>query len=246
MNNKINRAADFDTFDPDNFDAGNTLSDMYDPDFIDGASTGNAGTKTVNARPGVKLQINLSITNSTAQTLKVELFSALDSITTRLKPELAVGAYAMIPATSLEGLAALIAAPTGGGVAGFNAAGNLEIRGGAGDPKCIVGCGEYPYHSLFESSKTAPFYNSYTRYTVSTDAQIDNTITHFTKTFGGGIKENQISPRSFFKPNQYQNKTIDIYAAFVIDGESGLSIPVLAGEQLRLAFFVQRWVKASV
>jgi hypothetical protein len=242
LQKKVHRAIDFDNFDPDNFNPDETRSDLYDPDFIDQASNaGGATTRTRVARPGVKLQININIINATASTILTELFSAMDSWTTRLKPALVVGAYSMVPALSLEGIAALIAAPTGGHVVGFNQAGDLEVRGAAGDPKLTIGCGEYPYISLFESTKTYPFYNSYIRYTVSTDAQIDKTIMHFKKTFGGGVNENLISPRAYFKPEQQQPKTIDIIAGFTIDGESGLSIPVLAGENLRLALFIGRW-----
>ncbi|HEX7904826.1 MAG TPA: hypothetical protein VF487_13200 [Chitinophagaceae bacterium] len=244
MQKQIN-AASFDNYDPDNF--GDVQSDLYDPDYATGEGVTNpAATKVTNARPGRKLQINLAITNATASVISAELFSAFDSWTTRLKAELVVGAYAMKPALSLEGLAALIAAPTGGGVVGFNQAGNLEVRGGVGDPKLTIACGEYPYISLFESTKNLPFFVSYVRYTVSTDNQIDNNITHFTRTFGGGVKENVISPRAYFKPNQFQNKTIDILAPFSVDGECGLSIPVLAGEAIRMAFFIQRWAKNTL
>lgn len=241
--NKNMNAAAFDNFDPDGFDNNEVVSDLYDPDFATGQAASSAPVAVKTARPGRKLQLNISITNATANQLQTELFSALDSVTTRLKPEYVSAPYNFVPALSLEGLAALIAAPTGGHVVGFNQSGNLEVRGAAGDPKLTVGCGEYPYNSLFESSKTLPFYVSYVRYTVSTDGQIDNTIYNFTRTFGGGVKENSISPRAYFKPNQFQNKTIDIMAPFVIDGESGLRIPVNAGEQLRLAFFIQRWAK---
>lgn len=245
MNRTINKAANFDNFDPDNF-GDDVISDLYDPDYATGQAQSGAATAVRNARPGKKMQINITVTNATASTITTELFSAFDSWATRLKPELVVGAYAMIPATSLEGIAALIAAPTGGGVVGFNSAGNLEVRAGAGAPKLTIGCGEYPYNSLFESTKSLPFYVSYTRYTVSTDNQIDNNISHFTRTFAGGVKSNPVSPRAYFKPNQYQNKTIDILAPFTIDGECGLSIPTLAGEQLRLALFIQRWAKNDV
>jgi hypothetical protein len=242
MYRQIN-AASFDNFDPDNFDSDEVSSDLFDPDMADGSAPAQAGgvTKVRNARPGKKLQLNISITNATASTIATEMFSALDSWTTRLKPELVVGNYSMIPALSLEGLAA---APNN--IVGFNAAGNLEVRGNAGDPKLTIGCGEYPYNSLFESTKILPFYVSYIRYTVSTDNQIDENITHFVRTFGGGVRQNVISPRAYFKPNQFQNKTIDILAPFTIDGESGLSIPVLPGEALRLAFFIQRWGKNTL
>ena len=245
MNRKVNDAA-FDNYDPDNF-GGDVTSDLYDPDFATGDGGGSqSATAVKTARPGRKLQINISVTNATAQKIHAELFSAFDSWASRLKPELVVAAYLMIPATSLEGLAALIAAPTGGGVVGYNSAGNLEVRAGAGAAKLTIGCGEYPYNALVESTKNLPFFVSYTRYTVTTDLQIDENIQHFTRSFGGGINSNVISPRAYFKPNQFQNKTIDIIAPYNIDGESGLSIPVLAGESIRLALFIQRWTKNNI
>jgi len=244
MNKQINSAA-FDNFDPDNF-GDDVVSDLYDPDYATGAAQPEAVTKVRNARPGKKLQLNISVVNATAVTLSAEIFSAFDSWTSRLKPELVVAPYNMIPATSIEGIAAIAGTPAGGNVVGFNSAGNLVVRGGAGDPLLTIGCGEYPYISLFDSTKSLPFYVSYTRYTVSTDAQIDNNISHFTRTFGGGVKSNVISPRAYFKPNQFQNKTIDILAPYPIDGETGLSIPTLAGENLRLALFIQRWGKNTL
>jgi hypothetical protein len=237
--NQINAGA-FDNYDPDYFDE--VQSDLYDPDFATGApAPQQAATKMQAARPGQKMQLNITITNSTAVALTVELFSALDSVTTRRKPELATGNYAMYPATSQDGIERLIAGTDG--TVGFNSDGDLEIRGAAADPKCLVGCGEYPYVSLFESSKVLPFKVAYLRYTVDTDAQIDNQLTHFQRTFAGGERTNVISPRAYFKPNQFQSKTIDILAPFTIDGEKGLRLSVNAGESLRFAFFIQRWAR---
>lgn len=244
MYDQVNKASKFDTFDPDNFEG--VQSDLYDPDYATGAGAG-AATSVREARVGQKLQLNVTVQNATALTQTAELFSAFDSVATRLKPELVSGTYSLIPATSLEGLAAIVATPTGGGVVGYNQSGSLEYRAvAAGQPKLTIGCNEYPYNSLVDSTKSLPFFVSYVRYTVSTDAQIDQNITHFQRTFGGGRKENVISPRAFFKPNQYQNLTIDIYAPFSVDGEKGLHIPVLTGENLRLAFFIQRWGKNTI
>lgn len=228
-------------YDPDFFSAG-VHSDLYDPNFDN--ATGQpapAATAQQVARPGQKLQLNVSITNSTAKQLLVELFSALDSVTTRKKAEYANAPYNFVPFLSFEGIAL-----AGVGCVGYNQDGNLEIKGAALDPVCTVGCGEYPYNSLVESTKVLPFNNAYLRYTVTTDLQIDNAIVHFQRTFGGGIKENRISPRAYFKPNQFQDKTIDILAPFPIDGEKGLRILVNAGESLRLAFFIQRWARNTL
>lgn len=239
-------ASAFDTYDPDAFDNDGVVSDLYDPDFATGQPGADPAVAMRTARPGKKLQINISITNATAVKLKAELFSAFDSWTTRLKPEYVVAPYNMVPALSLQGIAALVANPLGGNVVGYAQDGSLEVRGAPADPKMTIGCGEYPYNSLVDSTKTLPFYVSYIRYTVSTDAQIDNNIDHFTRTFGGGVKSNPVSPRAYFKPNQFQNKTIDILAPFSIDGESGLLIPMEAGENVRLALFIQRWGKNTI
>lgn len=229
----------------DNF-GGGVQSDLYDPEMYDpenasGEQAAPGATAIRQARPGQKLQLNISISNPTAVQLLVELFSALDSVTTRKKAEFANGAYAYVPALSFEGLAL-----AGVGCVGYNQAGNLEIKGGGADPVATVGCGEYPYNSLVESTKVLPFNVAYLRYTVDNDAQIDNNITHFTRTFGGGQKQNTISPRAYFKPNQFQAKTIDILAPFPIDGEKGLQIPVNAGENVRMAFFIQRWSRNTL
>jgi hypothetical protein len=221
---------DFDNFDPDNFDEDTFNS--YDPD----NATGKIAKAQALPRSTNKMQINISITNSTAQQLKVELFSALDSIVTRKKAEYIVGNYTFIPLASFEGQAQLDASKPN--TVGFNQDGNLEIRGNAGDPKCIISCNEYPYLSLLESTKYKPFQVTRLRYTVATDAQIDNNIKHFRQTMGGGVKENTISPRAYFKPNQFQGKTIDIDQAFTIDGRSGLLLTLNAAEVVRLSLFI--------
>lgn len=244
MYKQLQKAAGYGEFDVDNFDPDNfaAYSDEFDPDNASGESAGSAATSSRQATPGQKMQINLTITNATAQLITTELFSALDSITTRKKPELAIGNYSMIPLLTFEGLSQVALANT----AGFNQAGNLELRGNAGDPKLTVGCGEYPYSSLFESTKTLPFQISFIRLTVDTDNQIDNQITWFKRTFGGKTETNTVSPRAYFKPNQFQGKTIDILVELDIDSESGILYPVRPTESARFSLFIQRWYKPNV
>jgi hypothetical protein len=232
--------SNFNNYDPDTFGAG-VYSDLYDPNNATGADASPAATAQTVARPGQKLQFNITISNATAKQLLVELFSAFDSVTTRKKAEYANAPYNYVPFLSFEGIAL-----AGVGCVGFDQNGNLQIKGAALDPVCSVGCAEYPYNSMVESTKTLPFNVAYLRYTVDTDLQIDNNITWFARTFGGKKTQNEISPRAYFKPNQFQNKTIDILAPFTVDGEKGLQIPVNAGENVRLAFFVQRWAKNTL
>lgn len=186
-----------------------------------------------------KLQLNVSLVNNTAATLTFELFSYLDSFTRRKKTEYVQGAHLYVPQLSHEGLLRVQA--DGGGTVGFNQDGNLEILGANdadGTPKGIISCDEISYASLFQASAIMKFQVAYIRMTTTTDPQIDKTITYFSKSFSGGIKENKISPRSYFRPNQFQSKTLDVTVSFNIEIDKGLKLEVLAGETVRLSFFI--------
>lgn len=228
----------FDSFQPDNFDP--RIGGKYN-----GADEGGAYS-TATAKPGQKMQINLTIVNATAAQMTAELFQWLDSITKRLKPELVVGNYLMIPETSHEGMRRVVA-NTGGTVA-WDQNGNLTYRGNdtTPDPLFTIGCSESTYRSLFEAVAIAPFTVGFLRMTVTTSGQIDNKIKWFERTIAGGGKENQISPRSYFRPNQYQNLTIDIPINFDININSGLQIPVKAGETIVLALFIDAWTNQNL
>lgn len=226
-----------DSFDPD--------VNAFDPSIsrkMNNADGGASGAYTTQqAKPGQKMQINLTITNNTAAEMTAELFQWLDSITKRLKPELVVGTYLMIPETSHEGLRRVVA--NTGGVVSWNQAGDLNYRGldTTPDPLFVIGCSEIAYRSIFEASAIIPFRVSFLRQTVTTNGQIDKKIVWFKRTIAGGQKQNQISPRSYFRPNQYQNLTIDIPIEFDINIDSGLQIPVKAAEVVTLALFIEFW-----
>lgn len=235
LRKKLNLSS-FDTFDPDNFR--DVLN--YDPDNMSGDS-GEAGTDVRIARPGQKLQVNLTLSNPTAQNLPFEIWYAFNSCTLVRNPNYDTATYDYIPMLSFEGLQAGQV-----GVVGFGSLGQLMIRAALVDPVGTIQCGEYPYASFFEMSKSRPFFVPYFRFTCNTDAQIDNPIKHIEKTMGGGIKENIISPRAYFDPNQFQNRTIDITAGFAVDGNKGILLTVNAGESVRLSLFVQKWTKGSI
>lgn len=237
-----NFTSGFDSFDPDNFDP--TVARKVNN--ADNGS-GGAGYTTTAAKPGQKMQVNLTLTNATLVEQTVELFSFLDSWVRRRKTEyIPTGdptAYLMYPMLSYEGLLRIVAGT--GGVVGFNSSGDLIVRGDdsgmVDDPIVTVGCSEIAYASFFEASGITPFEVAYLRQTVTTDAQINKNITWFKKSFSGGIKENTISPRAYFRPNQYQPKTIDITVSFTIGIDSGLRMNLLAGETVQFAMFIQFW-----
>lgn len=229
-----------------NFDP--TVANKFDPDNYnnaDGESSG-AGTGVVVAKPGQKMQINLVLDNPTASDIVFELFSYLDSMTRRLKSEYAVGTYLYIPMSSFQGLRRVVA--NTGGVVGFDQAGALTIHGNdtVPDPIATAQCKEIAYAGFFEASATCPFIISFIRFTCETDAQIDQNITYFKKSFSGGITENTVSPRAYFRPNQFQNRTIDITVELSIGIDKGIRTTLLAGESVRLALFIQMWTNQTL
>lgn len=230
--------AAFDNFDPalaNNFDPG--MSAKYNN--ANGAST--AATQLNSAQPGQKMQFNVTLNNPSAVSLWFELFCYLDSFIDRLKTEYVTGTYHYVPLLSLEGLTAH--AGTHGGVVGFAQSGNLQIQGdlAASELSGTISCGQISYQGLQKASGITPFTISYIRYTCVTDPQIDQDVTYFTKSYSGGITANPVTPRSYFQPTQFQNFTLDLTVEMGIDIQSGIKTQLLAGENVRLAFFVTVW-----
>lgn len=209
-------------------------------------STGSAGSNVIQAAAGQKMQTNVAINNSAAIAITFELFNWLTSATRVLNPAYAVGNYHYIPLLTFQGLAAQIAGS--GGTIGFNQDGNLALHGNDATPDPIptIGCQEVAYNSFFEASSISPFQVAYFRYTVKTDAQIDNTIKWFQKTFSGGLQQNVISPRAYFKPTQFQDFVIDITVSFTIGLDSGLYLTVNTLENVRFSLFLEMWTVQGI
>ena len=223
----------FDTFDPD--------QDAFDPSMSD-----NADGPQTRQRQISKAYFDLTLTNSSEHKQTVELFSALDSFTFRRKPELLPTSgpdylnYTMHPLGTVQGNESQInnIVPVGNrtpanentadfGYVGFDELGNLVLTGAgpvgvAGNLNISVNCKQTPYNGLFRSSAIVPFRITRIRMSVTTDAQIDNEIVHFTQNFLGAKSQNTVNPRNFFSPTQFQNRIIDIPTNFRIDGNRGL------------------------
>lgn len=230
------------------------VTNAFDPDTFDPSARGSynnadgaAGTKQVSAKPGQKMQVNLAMNNAAAVALTFELFNWMNSFSKILNPAYATGNYRYIPLLTYEGIAANTTGG-GGGTVGFTAAGNLVIRGNltTPDPIGTIACSTNPYSAFFEASAIIPFQVAYIRQTSLTDAQIDNEITWFQRTFAGSKTQNNISPRSFFKPNQFQPLTVDVTIGFPVGIDAGLQVLVNAGENLRYALFINYWTRQVI
>ncbi len=208
------------------------------------ANGNEAGTTVADAKPGQKMQINLTLNNPTASNLTFEMFSYLFSQLRTQKQEYIVGAHTYIPITSLEGITAVAA--NAGGVVGFDQTGTLFIQGAPANPRGTIGCGEIPYASLFAASGITAFDIAYFRMTTTNQPQIDQNLTWFRRTMAGGVQENRISPRAYFRPNQFQNLTIDLTVSLSIGIDSGLRMVVLAGQSVTLGLFISAWTNQAL
>lgn len=236
------QGAAFDNFDPS--------VNSFDPSVMNNA-TGDgspASGSVIATKVGQKMQFNIVLNNPTAQVLSFELFNYLNSFVRILNPAYAIATYLYVPFLTYEGLTLFKAAPDHGGTVGFDAAGNLEIRGDTSvpQPSGTIACKEIGYSALFEASGITPFTVDFLRFTCLTNLQIDQPITWFKKSYSGGVVQNIISPRAYFKPNQFQNFTIDITVSFNIGIDLGLMTQLLAGENVRLAFFVTFYSKQAL
>lgn len=221
----------------------------YDPSAVGSYSNadGGASTAVVKAKPGQKMQVNLAMVNPAASALNFELFQWMTSFLKVQNTVYPVGHYLYIPLLTYEGLALAVSA-AGDGTVGFDSAGNVQIRGNHGttDPVGTITCSTTPYRAFFEASSIIPFNVSFIRQTSLTDAQIDNQITWFQRTFAGARTQNNISPRSFFKPNQFQPLTVDVTAGFPVGIDAGINVIVNTAENLRYALFIDYWTRQSI
>lgn len=231
----------------------NGASDHFDPTVnnfdpsmakynnANGASGSGSALNLVQAKAGQKMQFNVVLNNPSARSLWFEMFCYIDSFIDRLKTEYVSGTYLYVPLLSLEGLTRHAA--THGGVVGFDQSGTLQIQGdlAAAEVSGTIGCGQISYQGLHKASGITPWTVSSVRFTCLTDQQIDQDITYFTKSYSGGVTANPITPRSYFRPNQFQNFTIDLPIEAGIDIQSGLKVQLFAGENVRLSYFVTIW-----
>jgi len=216
----------------ENFDAeANSFDDEFDAD------ANNFAPKTATRSKITRSSFDLVIANPTAQTIPVELFNTLNSLTIKKRTDLAVATYSYIPQLSTQGLAA-----AGLGIVGWDQDGKLVFTSTNNAlPNATVSCSQFPYRGLFQSIVSQKFIIRRMRMTFTSAAQIDNTITHFKSSFFGSTSQNTISPREYFDPTQQQGLIVDVNGLNLpIDGKRGLLMNINTLETVRINFQVDR------
>lgn len=223
----------FDNFDPNNFDPNNFSGGISQATTnVEGKATANIDGVTV-MTGSTMAQFDIRIVNLQAIDVQVQLFSMINSIAF-----LTVAGFA---GTSLYSGAGIVSADLTSHNY-FNGAGDLVLQNAA-DALCTISCPQIPYWSLLQSSSRQPFHFKKIRLTVTNDPQIDNEMLFTENTWLGKVNSNRVTPRTYFNPNQFQGKIVDIPAAYTIDFEKGLSYKVNAAENLNLSFFVDGYRK---
>lgn len=218
----------FDSFDAGSmFDAGDSY-EMYDEY---GQPVGT-GSKKVSAVSRTESLVGLSITNSTGATQTLELFNFLNSVTKVANTTQYSSGLKPITGSNFN-------AANANDKIYFDENGNLVYNSG-GNLMTLSSTTGSPYRALFEMSGNANFVIRMIRINTSTEAQLNNSLFYFQKTALGKFSQNEISPRTFFSPNQYQNKIVDIKQAMPIDSERGIFYNVNNGEVLQLQLFLRK------
>lgn len=237
--------------------------DNFDPDFYDPESPDNydefgkrkrkgGGQSAQPMRQKAKAYFDLVFTNPTGGAITFELFNLLRSFTRLQRSDFSPNAavYGYFPLSTREGIEALInnVVPVGNrtpanesntldaGFVGFDKTGALIVTPSGAFNAATIGkvvCNQFPYSGLLESSSQQPFRITRVRMTTTNDPQISNPIVLFSNSFLGSKKQNEINPRNFFSPNQFQNRIIDVPVDYVINGQSGILYTLNAGETVQ-------------
>jgi hypothetical protein len=205
----------------------------YDPD----APMFTGANPNTPSRTRQKASFDLIMTNSHSSAVTIELFNELRTFTENLNTLLPSTGVNMIPQLSNNGLQLV-----GVGIVGYDSTGKLILTNNttAYTPVLTVDCPQYTYRALQKSSGRRPFRIVGIRMTVVNDAQIDNEIVHFTSNFLGASQRNVLSPRTFFNPQQFQTKIVDIQCNFPIDDQKGFYYKLNAGETVKWNVLIER------
>lgn len=222
----------------DSFDAGNDFdSEAYDMYDEYGQKVG-AGTKSVSAVSRRESLVTLNVVNNTGVVQTLELFNFLSSVT-KVSNTYLPNTSTLSPYTGSNYVDV-----SNDNKIYFDNSGNLIYDVAAGLLTCSSTTGA-SYRSLFEMSGIANFVIRMIRINTSTEAQLNQSLYHFQKTALGVYKQNEISPRTFFAPTQFQNKIVDIKQSLTIDSEYGIFYNVNAGENISMQLFLRKVERAT-
>jgi hypothetical protein len=191
-----------------------------------------------------QVDIRIAHSNSSGTALTIELFNNLRSVTKILNSSITTLNPATLDNLKANGATALLSLAD---MVYFDKNGDLIYNQTTTTVQNVrISGNQVSYRSLFDASGSTCFRVENLRLQVVNESQIDNQLTWFSNSWLGGVKQNVISPRAYFAPNQFQTKTVDIAAKFNLDYESGLWYKINAGEVATFNFFINEYDKPSL
>lgn len=223
----------FKTYDP-------TTKD-FDPSYMfEGAKVSGYNRSADLAQVDIRIAHN----NGAGTAVTIEMFNNLRSVTKILNSSISSLNPATLDNLKAAGATALLSTAD---MVYFDKSGNLIFNQTTGTTQAVTISGnQVSYRSLFDASGSTCFRVENLRLQVVNESQIDNQLTWFSNSWLGGVKQNVISPRAYFAPNQFQTKTVDIAAKFNLDYESGLWYKINAGETATFNFFINEYSKPTL
>lgn len=208
-------AEDIFDFDPNGFD-----EDGFDPNGFD--EDGFNPKRKKAASKSQLTQLTLAIANATANDLNSQLFAPSWGIAAMIKD---TGLYP----TFLPGTAdTLLAAVNLNSRFYFDQNGNLIVKDAAG-ANLTISCNELPYRALLNYITTSSFMLKRIRYSTTNENNYDKVMYFKLKTMFGKVEQDQITPRMYVDPNQFQTKIADIPLDMMINASKAIEHVVIAG-----------------
>jgi len=190
-------------------------------------------------------QLSIKATNNSgAQNNTIQLFNVLRPIWEVADSNITDGVPGIFPNITLtEGAPNTIITSTR---IYFDQNGTLQMGRAAGSGAKIEGT-TVPYLTLCKGILAGLAFNvGKLRYAYTSDSQLDQDIIVSRRTIFGKYTENRFTPRSFFDPNQYQSKTVDIPINLPVDQETAIVTTLLPSEVVTFNLFIDLQSAVSV
>lgn len=116
--------------------------------------------------------------------------------------------------------------------------GSLRIaaqEGSGSDMGVIISCQDIPYRSFLKALETSVVVINKMRMSYKNTSTLDRTLSVTSKSMFGFEDSNNIQPRSYFDPTQFQVGTTDIDQTVIIDGDTAIN-SIMDAEESEISY----------
>lgn len=169
--------------------------------------------------------IDINIINPTGLLQSVEIFNATNTFANTVNPLLANVNFPMIPLNTVDGYT-----PGTLGKTYWTKEGYLKTESTTGGVITILSP-KYNYRALLNANLKTPIRVEKMRLAVLLNASLDQTWQIVRQDIFGNQSSDVLTPRDYYSTNNVQPNIVDIPYPLTIDENTGITIPLLPGEQ---------------